>query len=205
MFGRAPDRPVNGRYYASAMEQKPWVIALTGPPGAGKSTTAAALGRRLGAAVLDQDSMTNPLVDIVADQLGATDYSDARLAAVVREARYACLIRAAADCSRAGVSSVLVAPFTAERRDAVAWERFADAVRCGGGRPRLAWLRIDPIDLVRRLRERSSPRDVNKLADIDAFLRDAELDAPVGPFIEVDATLPADQQALHLRNSLHLD
>lgn len=187
------------------MEQQPWVIALTGPPGAGKSTTAAALARRLGAAVLDQASMTDPLVDVITHELVAPGGPEPRLSGLVRAARYDCLVRAAADCSRAGVPAVLIAPFTAERRDAEAWRRFAASVRCGGGRPRLVWLRIAPTDLARRLQQGFGPRTAAGTPDIDTWVRDAGLDAPVGPFIEVDATLSPDQQALHLRRELDAD
>lgn len=183
------------------MEQQPWVIALTGPAGAGKSTTAAALARRLGAAVLDQDSITEPLV-AVGRKLGIDKDMDPEVTKLLRDARYDCLVRAAADCSRAGVPSVLVAPFTVERRDGDAWERFASKVRRGGGRPRLAWLRIAPQDLARRLRQRSAESGY-RVIDVDDYIRTIGIDAPVGPFIEVDATLPPDQQALHLRSALN--
>ncbi|UJH69993.1 AAA family ATPase [Ornithinimicrobium sp. INDO-MA30-4] len=51
------------------MQPVPWVILVTGPPGSGKSSVGAALARHLGAALLDQDSMTNPSSTSSRDQL----------------------------------------------------------------------------------------------------------------------------------------
>lgn len=184
------------------MERRPWVVAVTGAPGSGKSATAQALARACGAAVLDQDAMTNPLVDVVADLVGAHDYDDPRLAGLVRDARYACLLRVAADCVTAGVPVVLVAPFTTERRDPGAWARLADDVEGFGGRARLAWLRITPDVLVARLRQRGAARDAGKLRDVEAYVAGLDLAAPRSPFVEVDAALPVAEQARSLRSAL---
>ena len=172
-------------------------MVLTGAPGAGKSSTARELGRSTGAAVLDQDAMTNPLVDVVAELIGAADYDDPRLAGLVRAARYACLLRVAGDCVGAGVPAILVAPFTAERRDPAAWSRLADEVIAFGGRPHLAWLRIGSGDLAERLRGRAATRDAAKLRSLEEYVASLDLSAPAVPFVDVDATAtPADQAAL---------
>lgn len=184
------------RHYAPRVESTPWVVVLTGAPGAGKSSTARALGRATGAAVLDQDAMTNPLVDVVAELVGARDYDDPRLAGLVRTARYACLLRVAADCVGAGVPVVLVAPFTAERRDPAAWSHLADAVVAFGGKPHLVWLRITSANLAERLQGRAAARDAVKLSALEAYVAGLDLSAPAAPFVEVDAsTSPVDQAA----------
>ncbi|WP_407319862.1 AAA family ATPase [Isoptericola halotolerans] len=184
------------------MRTGPWVVLMTGPPGSGKSTTAAAFARSSGAALLDQDSMTNPLVDVVADLVGADDYADPRLATLVREARYSCVLRAAGDCARAGVPSVLVAPFSAERADVAAWDRLANEVASVGGRPVLAWLRIAPEELARRLLERRAARDAGKTADVGSYVAGLDLDAPVGPYVELDASMSVEAQVARLEATL---
>lgn len=188
--------------YARRVTSAPWVVVLTGAPGSGKSSTARALATGWRAAVLDQDAMTNPLVDVVAGLLGAADYDDPRLAAAVRTARYACLLRVAADCVAAGLSVVLVAPFTAERRDPEAWDRLEREVAAFGGRARLVWLRITPQELTARLRGRGAGRDAAKLEDLDAFLAGVDLTPPTTPFVEVDAALPPDVQAARIQAAL---
>lgn len=184
------------------MPKQPWVLALTGAPGSGKSTTARELARIAGAAILDQDAMTNPLVDVVAGLIGATDYDDARLAGLVRPARYSCLARVAADCVSAGVPAILVAPFTAERRDAEHWARWESEIAAVGGRAVLGWLRLDAPELRRRISERGLSRDAAKLADLDAYLAGLDLEPPRAPHIVVDAAAAPEDQARHLRTAL---
>lgn len=146
--------------------------------------------------------MTNPLVDVVAEMLGTQDYNDPRLAQLVRAERYECLLRVAAECVEVGTPVVLVAPFTAERRDPSAWARLADRVEGFGGAPRLAWLRISPAELADRLRSRAAARDADKLRDVDTYVDTLDLSEPKIPFIEVDATSPPEQQAGGLFDAL---
>jgi predicted kinase len=188
--------------YAAGVSAAPWVVALTGAPGSGKSSTARALASQWDAAVLDQDAMTNPLVDVVAALVGAESYDDPRLATLVRDARYACLLRVAADCVAAGLSVVLVAPFTTERRDPEAWRRLEADVAAFGGRACLVWLRISSQELAGRLRSRGAARDAMKLRDPEAFLAGLDLAAPVASHLEVDAARPAVEQAAAIRAAL---
>lgn len=188
--------------YARGVKPAPWVVVLTGAPGSGKSATARALASGWQAAVLDQDAMTNPLVDVVAELIGADDYDDPQLAALVRGARYECLLRVAADCVAAGMSVVLVAPFTAERRDPLAWDLLERQVEEFGGRARLVWLRISSQELAARLRGRGAARDAAKLKDPAAFVAGVDLTPPTTPFLEVDAARPPAEQAATIRAAL---
>lgn len=177
-------------------------VLMTGAPASGKSTTARALAGALGAAVLDQDSLTNPLVDVVAGMIGAQDYADRRLAALVRQARYECVHRAAADCLAVGRPVVLVAPYTSERRSTAAWHAVRERLTAAGGEAVMVWLRIDGAEVVRRLAERAAPRDRAKLADPAAFTAGLDLAPPVGPHLAVDATLGTDAQVAAIRAGL---
>jgi predicted kinase len=188
--------------YAHRVSPAPWVVVLTGAPGSGKSSTARTLASGWTAAVLDQDAMTNPLVDVVAGLIDAPDYDDPRLAALVRAARYECLLRVAADCVAAGLNVVLVAPFTAERRDPEAWDRLASTVAGFGGRARLVWLCITPEELAVRLRGRAAARDAGKLKDAEAFVAGLDLSAPRTAFLQVDAALSPAEQAATIRAAL---
>lgn len=185
--------------------QQPWVVLVTGAPGAGKSTTAAALARLLGAALLDQDTMTNPLVDVVASQVGVHDFDDPRLASLVRTPRYESLLAVARECVGVGVPAVLVAPFTSERSDPAVWEAMAARIHGWGARARLVWLRISGDELVARLSGRDATRDAAKLADPESWVRGLDLTAPVAPALAVDATLPAAEQARLVMQELQGD
>lgn len=177
------------------MTNTPLAIVMTGAPASGKSTTAAELARLLGAAVLDQDSMTNPMVDVVADAIGAADYGDPRIAELTRDARYECLLNVASDCLRSGVPVVLIAPFTSERELPEAWDRLESRLRDAGGDVRLVWIRLHPEALIERLVARAAPRDAEKIADPERYLASLNLEEPKVPHIEVAGALEPRAQA----------
>ena len=84
-----------------------------------------------------------------------------------------------------GVSAVLVAPFTMERRDPRAWEHLQRRMGGSVASARLVWLRIPADEVVRRVEQRGAARDLAKLrGDWPAGL---DLDPPPVPHIEVDA------------------
>ncbi|GIF63616.1 hypothetical protein Ais01nite_16510 [Asanoa ishikariensis] len=109
-------------------------LLVAGPPASGKTVLGAALARRLGATLLDQDVLTQPLTSVIADLLGTDDLDDPRLAGATRFARYEALYAAAVDNLAAGNPVVLVAPFTTERRDPAAWHRIADRLTAASNR-----------------------------------------------------------------------
>lgn len=175
-----------------------FAFVMTGPPGAGKSSTGRELASLTGAAVLDLDSLTNPLVDVVVQALGGEGYDDDRVGPLVREARYECLLRTAEDCLRAGTPVVLVAPFTAERTDLTAWMGMATRLSEAGGDACLVWLRISREELGRRLRERGAERDETKLRDLTSYLASLDLSPPDTPHLAVDAAESPARQAHEL-------
>ncbi|SHN43630.1 AAA family ATPase [Cryptosporangium aurantiacum] len=153
-------------------------VLITGPPGAGKSTLGRRVAAALGAALLDLDVLTGPLV-------GAADLDGGAL----RDARYDALVATAADCLAVGTSAVLVAPFTTERSDPDAYrvlvERFAGAVTT------LVWLTAPADVLAARVAARGASRDAGKHP---GFFGPELLRAPVVPHVPVDATAtPANQ------------
>lgn len=180
------------------MEPQRLALAITGAPGSGKSSTGRELAALMGAALLDLDTLTNPMVDVVMDALGGQGYDDARVAPLMRRARYECLIGAAEDSLRAGTSVVMVAPFTAERSDLQAWSTLSGRLEAAGGQPQLVWVQIGPEELAHRLTLRQASRDRSKLDDLDAYISQVDLDPPQVPHLAVDATDSAWDQALTL-------
>lgn len=185
------------------MSGPPLAIVVAGPPGVGKSCTGRHLAARLGASLLDLDTMTNPLVDVIADLIGVEgDYADPQLAGLVREPRYACLVQAAGDCLGAGSSVVLVAPFTQERNGVDAWGRLASRLRAAGGEPHLVWLRADAELIAQRMAGRGAARDKDKLAGLRDGLAVPDLTAPTVPYLAVEASLTPEEQASTLISAL---
>jgi predicted kinase len=167
------------------------VVLLSGWPGSGKSTVGRTLASRLNAALVDQDTVTGPLVAVVADMVGVHDLDDVRLAGPTRDARYETVAAVAEENLRAGIPVVLVAPFSRERRDLHAWEALDRRLRAAGGAPLLVWLHLEPTAVVGRLQARGAARDLAKLADPGSFLARLEQGTPVGPHVMVDAERPA--------------
>jgi predicted kinase len=172
------------------------VVLLSGDPASGKSTVSHLVARELRAALIDQDVATTPLVEVVQRLVGVDDLDDPQLAGLTREARYRVVLDLAVDNLTAGMPVVLVAPFTAERAEPAAWAETRDRLVAAGGAPILVWLRLEPAEMLRRLRERAADRDAAKLADEVAYLSGAAAtvcQAPVVPHLALDATLhPAE-------------
>lgn len=169
---------------------------VAGPAGVGKTTLAATLAARLGAALLDLDTATAPLVEVVAGLLGSDDLDGAALAGATRAARYEVLLAVAEDCLRCGTPVVLVAPFTAERASASAWTHLAGRLAAAGGRPTLVWAHAPREVLRERLVGRAAGRDAAKLADLDAHLDRLDLSPPAAPHVAVDTSEPLDLEGL---------
>jgi predicted kinase len=172
-------------------------VLLSGAPASGKSTLSHLVARGLRAAVIGQDVATGPLVDVVQRLAGVDDLDDPRLTGLTREPRYRVVLDLAVDNLAVGLPVVLVAPFTAERCDSAAWSATHDRLAAAGGAPLLVWLRIEPSEVLRRLRERRAARDAPKLADEAAYLAKltTACEPPVVPHLALDATRPANELA----------
>jgi len=168
--------------------KRPAAVLISGPPATGKSTLGLALAPRLGAAVLDLDVATGPLVQVVSDLLGVRDLNDPALARLTRDARYRTLLDLAEANVRAGRPVVLIAPFGAERASSSAWAATAGRLAAD---PVLVWLQLPPAELIRRLTGRALPRDEDKIKDPQAYLASLDLRPPVVPHLALDATEPA--------------
>lgn len=178
-------------------------LLVTGPAGSGKSTLGAAVATATGAALVDLDVVSNPLVAVVADLVGAgSDIDDPRLQRLVRQARYDTLLGCAGDQLRCGLDVVLTAPFTAELGSVDAFgpveTRLATA---GADRVALVWLECPTDELLRRLLTRAEARDGRKLTGPDAEQRLlAGVAPPSVPAHTIDArSASADQVRSVLR------
>jgi predicted kinase len=172
---------------------RPAAILVAGPPASGKSTVGAALAKTLGATLIDQDVATGQLLSIIEFLVNIDDIDDPQLAALTRPARYETVTRLAEDNLRLGNTVLLVAPFTAERKNLPAWQELCHRLRrAGGGAVAMVWLYLSREELLQRLRVRAADRDAAKLGGEQRFLDQLELGPPVGPHIPVHAVGSVD-------------
>jgi predicted kinase len=164
---------------------RPRAILVCGAPGSGKSTVGALVARRLRAALLDLDTATASLTAVISALHGTDDLDEAELVRLTRAARYEALSALAEDNLAVGVSVVLVAPFTTERRDPRAWEHLRRRMAGSGGDACMVWLRIPADEVLRRVEQRGAARDLAKLRR--DWPADLDLDPPAVPHLEVDA------------------
>jgi predicted kinase len=176
-------------------------VLVSGAPGVGKSTVGGILSERLGAALLDLDTATADLTAVVGGLLGIDDLDDPRLAGATRAARYATIVGVAEENLRHGLSVVLVAPFTTERREPLAWAALNARLTAAGGVPSLVWLHVDPAVVAQRVERRAAARDLAKRADGRALIA-PDLDAPGVPSIRVAAARPPEQVAAAIVQAL---
>ena len=154
------------------------LVVLAGAAGTGKSTLGALLARRLGAALLDFDTLTEPLS---AALLAGEELGTPREREVVRPLRYATLTAVALEVLACGVGVVAAAPWTRELGDH-AW--FVDLhARVGerGGRLVVARLRCDEPVRLARLARRGALRDTGRPPSPPA-------PEPVVPHLGLDTT-----------------
>ncbi|KAB7742997.1 AAA family ATPase [Nostocoides sp. F2B08] len=155
-----------------------WVVA--GAPGAGKSTVADELRRRVhpAPALLDKDTLFAGFVDEVRRAHGRSEgeregsWYDAH----VKVHEYAGMTASAAQIRAGGCPVLLVAPFTTQIRDLRSWTNWVAAL--GGDPVRLVWVSLGPEALRSRLTQRGSGLDTGKLGQWEAFVRRTRPDTP---------------------------
>jgi predicted kinase len=187
-------RPTTGEFMDRTMPAAnpircPYAVLISGPPATGKSTLAAALAPRLGAAVIDLDVATGPLTTVVSNLIGVADLGNGELARLTRGPRYETLFALAEENLRAGMSVVLVAPFTVER-SADGWNAVVGRLQAHAAAIALVWLHLPPDRLVDRLKQRDAARDTDKVKNPAAFLAALDRDPPAAPHLALDATRP---------------
>ncbi|MGO1410408.1 AAA family ATPase [Microbacterium sp.] len=157
------------------------VVLVAGPAGSGKSTLGEALAAELGAALLDLDVVTNPVLDQlqVAGLFGDRHWNDESLRPLLRPARYAALRDTMAAQT---VQAVAVAPWTAELAGGEEWRALVESL---SGDPVVVWLNAGS--------ELLASRRENRGLDRDAHIVDGGA-SPAVAHIAVDAAAPTVDQ-----------
>jgi hypothetical protein len=166
----------------------------------------ASLARTLGAALIDLDVATEPLLSVIGSLVNVDDIDDPRLATLTRADRYETITRLAEDNLRVGNTVLLVAPFTEERKNLHAWEELVERLhRAAGGAVTMIWLSLSRDELLQRMRARGADRDEPKLSREQRFIDQLDLGPPIGPHIPIHAVGSVDQIVLSIINQLTAD
>jgi hypothetical protein len=112
----------------------------------------------------------------------------------VRQARYQCLVDVAVDNCLLGRDVVMIAPFTAECSDAVAWSALADRFRPAS--VHLVWVSVPPEIAVARRAQRGLPRDRVVVNSPDLSRPPAS--QPVVDHLSVSGTADARNEAIRI-------
>ncbi|MCM3502784.1 HAD-IA family hydrolase [Microbacterium sp. P26] len=176
-------------------------VVVAGPAGSGKSTLGRAIAAELGAALIDLDSVTTPLLDALpADALGG-HWLTSPFATEIRAGRYAALRATAADVLSTAGRVVVVAPFSAELAGGDEWQALRDAFF--PTEPVVVHVDGDPSVLASRRADRAAARDAHRpdtpavapaidVLGVDAELSTAQQLARVLPALGLRRAVPAD-------------
>ncbi|CAH0233332.1 Shikimate kinase [Rhodococcoides fascians] len=163
------------------------VLVVAGAAGSGKTTLGRELARRLGTALLDLDTLTNPLLEEMDSLMEGPHWNSAGPHSErIRAGRYAVVRAAARDLVQLGQRPVLVAPFTRELTGAPEWTLLVNELSPAATKV----IHVDgsPELLARRRAARGAYRDAHRPVDPPAR-------TPSIPHLRVDAELTTAQQA----------
>lgn len=175
--------------------EQPYAVAVAGVAGSGKTTLGRALARLLRVPMLDLDTLTNPLLDSLGDEVFGGHWLSSAHAGAVREGRYAALAATAADVLETTGGIVLVAPFTRELAGGVEWRTLLAGVAPAS--VRVVHLVGDDALFAARRASRGQDRDVHRPPTVPT-----EVAVPVVP---VDAGLSPERQVRQVARVLGLD
>ncbi|KQQ28509.1 AAA family ATPase [Frondihabitans sp. Leaf304] len=162
-------------------------ILVCGVPASGKTSFGKELARDLGWALLDLDTVTNPLFEYVGGEfLVDVPTAEKPTRATVNDVRYQCLFDTAAEILEVGVNVVIVAPFTSERTFPASWQTVAERLRVDDDRVTLVWVDTPADEVVARMTLRGADRDLDKIARPHVFLTPDVIKAPGVPHLRVD-------------------
>jgi sugar-phosphatase len=175
--------------------QQPLALAVAGVAGSGKTTLGRAMARLLRVPMLDLDTLTNPLLDSLGDDVFGGHWLSSVHAGAVRQGRYAALAATAAEVLETTGCVVLVAPFTRELAGGDEWHALLAGVAPAAVRV-VHLVGDDALFSVRRA-SRGQDRDVHRPSTVPTQVK--------VPVVAVDARLSPGRQVRQVALELGLE
>jgi len=174
---------------ASGEPRRPHAFLIGGYAGSGKSELARVLSRLTGAAIIDKDTITRPVVERLLEDLGrpAHDRESQTYLEQVRPHEYEALLATIQENADVGVGVIATAPFIREFQDAAWIERVGTRLNAAGVGLTLVWVRCDATTMHTYLKRRGAARDTGKLVDWNDYAAGIDLDfQPVADHVIID-------------------
>jgi predicted kinase/transcriptional regulator with XRE-family HTH domain len=170
------------------------LVLVGGYAGSGKTEFARFLSALTGWAILDKDTLTRPLVEqlLAAHGLDPNDRHSETYLDRVRPHEYRGLLDAGCENLKAGVSTVLTAPFVREFSDPWWFARVQNKCKAAGATLVVIWMSCDLESMYDYISYRGAARDSWKLANWGTYSGAVDEDfEPAGPHYVVDNRLNA--------------
>ena len=168
-----PDPDRRGR----VQPERPHVLLVGGYAGSGKTELGRVVARLTGWPIIDNDTITRPVVEVALEALGRSPHdreSDDYLRSI-RPREYEALISTAVENVECGVSVIVTAPFVNEFRDPAWIDRLLAAFTASDVVVTFVWLRCDADTMHTYIRQRGAARDAAKLADWPGWVAGVDL------------------------------
>jgi predicted kinase/predicted DNA-binding protein (UPF0251 family) len=174
---------------ADGEPRQPRVFLIGGYAGSGKSELARVLSRLTGAAIIDKDTITRPVVERLLEDLGrpAHDRESQTYLEQVRPHEYEALLATIQENAEVGVGVIATAPFIREFKDGAWIERVSTRLNAAGVGLTLVWVRCDASTMHTYLKRRGAARDTGKLVDWSDYVAGIDLNfQPAADHIIID-------------------
>lgn len=158
--------------------RRPHVFLIGGYAGSGKSELSRVLSRLTGSAIVDKDTTTRAVVEVLLEQLGrpAHDRESSTYLEQVRPYEYEALLATIQENAEVGVGVIATAPFIREFNDTAWIDRVSTRLDAAGVGLTLVWVRCDASTMHTYLKRRGAARDTGKLADWNGYLATIDLE-----------------------------
>ena len=167
-----------GQDIAEQLHVSPRLVLVAGFAGSGKSKFGQALASMLGAAYLDKDTITLPLVEAILLQLGCSpnDRDSATYRSHVRPLEYEALLAVARENIQCGVTTIVSAPFLLEVVDDSWLNNLRLEIESEGAVLDIIWVTATADDMRRNTTRRGAERDRWKLSHWGEYIGSIDLD-----------------------------